>query len=86
MTEQPVDIVVCNRVINHIKRKIQNEIKQGYGGIDIALDGKEFCAGNNNNMFYIIDVLKKEYTNLTYNYDEYGDKLGACCHHISIKF
>jgi hypothetical protein len=31
MTEQPVDIVVCNRVINHIKRKIQNEIKQGYG-------------------------------------------------------
>lgn len=85
-TEQPVDIALTNRIMKNIKRKIKNEIKEGYGGIDIALDSEEFCTHNQTNMFHMINILKEEYPSLEYSYDEYGDSHGACCHHISIIF
>lgn len=82
----PDNIIFCNSIIAKIRRKIKKEINEGYNGIDIALDSTELCFHSKNNMFYIIETLKIDFPSLIYDYDEYAEKCGACCHHICITF
>lgn len=82
----PDNILLCNSIMARIIRKINKEIKEGYDGIDIALDSTELCVHNKNDMFYIVDKLKIHFPSLRYEYDENADRYGVCCHHIHIMF
>lgn len=78
--------------IEYIKRAFH--IPRGHSGIDVAIDSSKF-----HNYFNTCDtqeirrkveyVLSKEFGEerfkWDYSYDEYGDSVGACAHHISLR-
>jgi hypothetical protein len=83
--------IPTERQIQYIKKAFH--IKKGYSGIDVALDSSKFCCYFNHipieelrqKVEYVLSTEfgEDKYT-WRYKYDEYGDKMGACAHHITL--
>ena len=84
-TDQVLLLEKCKK---RIKKAIKKEKKQGYGGIDIALDSVRYCIHDDESILKIVHWAKEKYgnDNVEYTIDAYGLSKGCCGHCLSINF
>ena len=86
--------IVSDREIDYIKRAFYFSTKQGYRGVDVALDSCKFhsyfkCCDTQEIKKKVEYVLENYYPSdkyeWKYDYNSKSDERGYCAHHITLR-